>query len=59
VVAVEAAVRLDRRAIRERAASRFGVDRMVDEYLQVYRSIAASNSSTLAHATPMRASPMP
>jgi glycosyltransferase involved in cell wall biosynthesis len=37
VVAVERAVRLDRAAVRERATSRFGAGRMVDEYLRVYR----------------------
>jgi hypothetical protein len=36
---VEAAVRLDRATVRARAASRFGLDRMVDEYLHVYRRI--------------------
>jgi glycosyltransferase involved in cell wall biosynthesis len=31
---------LDRRRVRERAVARFGVARMVDEYLDVYRQIA-------------------
>jgi glycosyltransferase involved in cell wall biosynthesis len=30
---------LDRRRVRERAAARFGVQRMVDEYIAVYRRI--------------------
>lgn len=34
--AVDAAVRLDRRAIRDVAARRFGAARMVDEYIAVY-----------------------
>jgi glycosyltransferase involved in cell wall biosynthesis len=37
--AVEAAVRLDRTAVRARAAARFGVDRMVDDYLRVYDAV--------------------
>lgn len=37
--AVEAAVGLDRAAVRARAAGRFGVDRMVDAYLRVYETI--------------------
>lgn len=40
VAAVARAARLDRRLVRETAARRFGVDRMVDEYLAVYRRIA-------------------
>lgn len=39
VPAVEVAVSLDRRAIRARAERRFGVDRMVDEYVRVYERI--------------------
>src|SRR5665213_2374498 len=39
VAGVEAAVRLDRTAIRTRAAARFSVDRMVDEYVRVYHQI--------------------
>ncbi len=46
VSAVERAVGLARRAVRARAAARFGVDRMVDEYVRVYERIAASSSST-------------
>jgi glycosyltransferase involved in cell wall biosynthesis len=37
VAAVEPAVRLDRAAVRERATSRFGAGRMVDENLRAYR----------------------
>jgi glycosyltransferase involved in cell wall biosynthesis len=42
VAAVDRAVRLDRAAVRERAASRFGVDRMVTEYLRVYHRVLAA-----------------
>jgi len=37
--AVDAAARLDRSAIRRRAAARFGAARMVEDYLDVYRRI--------------------
>ncbi|HET7664640.1 MAG TPA: glycosyltransferase family 4 protein [Mycobacterium sp.] len=46
VRAVADAALLDRRAVRAQAALRFGVDRMVDEYVRVYERIASSNSST-------------
>lgn len=36
VAAVDRAVRLDRRAVSAHAAARFGVDRMVTDYLRVY-----------------------
>jgi len=39
VDAIGVAVRLDRAAVHERAAARFGVDRMVDDYLRVYDRI--------------------
>jgi glycosyltransferase involved in cell wall biosynthesis len=39
VAAVDAAVHLDREAVRAQAAVRFGVDRMVDDYLRVYEKI--------------------
>jgi glycosyltransferase involved in cell wall biosynthesis len=39
VDAIEAAVRLDRARVRARAAERFGVDRMVDDYLRVYERV--------------------
>ncbi len=32
---------LDRRAVRARAVARFGVARMVDEYIAVYERLAA------------------
>jgi glycosyltransferase involved in cell wall biosynthesis len=41
VAAVDRAARLDRAAVRERAEMRFGVERMVDGYLEVYRSLLA------------------
>jgi glycosyltransferase involved in cell wall biosynthesis len=39
VAAIEKAVGLDRRAVSARAGSRFGADRMVDDYLRVYGTI--------------------
>ncbi len=39
VAAVPAAVALDRRVVRARAERRFGVERMVDDYLEVYRRV--------------------
>jgi len=39
------AFRLDRRRIRERAVARFGVDRMVREYVAVYERILESRRS--------------
>jgi hypothetical protein len=41
VAAVSAAVALDRRVVRATAERRFGVTRMVEEYLAVYRGILA------------------
>jgi len=35
---------LDRRAVRRQAISRFGIDRMVDEYVTVYRRVIESHS---------------
>ncbi len=46
VRAVERAAGLSRRTVREKVAARFGVDRMVDDYVRVYERIAASSSST-------------
>jgi len=39
--AVEDAAKLDRTAVRARAVARFGVDRMVDDYLRVYEAVLA------------------
>jgi hypothetical protein len=39
VDAIEAAVRLDRARVRACAAERFGVDRMVDDYMRVYERV--------------------
>ncbi len=39
VEAIGAAARLDRALVRARAAERFGVDRMVDDYLRVYERV--------------------
>lgn len=41
VDAVHAAVKLDRQRVSERARIRFGVERMVDDYLRVYSNILA------------------
>jgi glycosyltransferase involved in cell wall biosynthesis len=41
VDAIAAAVRLDRGTVHERARSRFGVDRMVTDYLRVYTDLLA------------------
>jgi glycosyltransferase involved in cell wall biosynthesis len=43
VTAVDRALLLDRRTIRAEARRRFGVDRMVDEYLQVYRRLIGAS----------------
>jgi glycosyltransferase involved in cell wall biosynthesis len=40
VEAVPAAAALDRIAVRARAVSRFGVDRMVDDYLRMYAAVS-------------------
>ena len=45
-LAVREAAGLDRRRIREDAVERFGVDRMVDEYEAVYRSLAGVESDS-------------
>ena len=36
---------LDRRRVRERAVARFGADRMVDEYVAVYRKLVETNDA--------------
>ena len=36
---------LDRRRVRERAVARFGADRMVDEYVAVYRKLVETNGA--------------
>ncbi len=67
VAAIEKAIALDRSAVSARAAARFGVDRMVDDYLRVYEQIltrrvgviSLRSSSTDAQTTPMRESPIP
>ena len=69
VEAVDAAVALDRSAVHARSRARFGVDRMVDDYVRVYeeilgishqpRVIAPSRASSGVHATPILESPMP
>jgi glycosyltransferase involved in cell wall biosynthesis len=71
--AIEVAADLDRGVVRARAVARFGVDRMVDDYVRVYETVlagsrsgtgqgghsSASTSATGTHATPIRTSPMP
>ena len=37
---------LDRRRVRERAVVRFGVERMVDEYIAVYRRLVAAHGAS-------------
>ncbi|HUA43225.1 MAG TPA: glycosyltransferase family 4 protein [Streptosporangiaceae bacterium] len=46
VDAVRAAVQLDRGAVRARAVVRFGVDRMVEDYLRVYEALLSSASTS-------------
>jgi glycosyltransferase involved in cell wall biosynthesis len=43
--AVGAAVRLDRAAVHARAAARFGVDRMVEDYLAAYAAVMSASTS--------------
>jgi glycosyltransferase involved in cell wall biosynthesis len=50
VDAVRAAVRLDRAAVRARAAARFGVDRMVEDYLRTYEALIMSASTSSSGA---------
>jgi glycosyltransferase involved in cell wall biosynthesis len=45
--AVERAVRLDRTAVHDRARARFGVDRMVTDYLSVYRTLLESGTGSV------------
>jgi glycosyltransferase involved in cell wall biosynthesis len=44
-VAVDRAVRLDRHAVHARARARFGVDRMVTDYLSVYETVLARRTA--------------
>jgi len=48
--AVPEAVRLDRAAIRDRAVARFGVDRMVGDYLRTYEALLMSASTSASGA---------
>jgi glycosyltransferase involved in cell wall biosynthesis len=50
VDAVRAAVRLDRAAVHARAAARFGVDRMVEDYLRTYEALLRSASTASSGA---------
>ena len=46
VEAVHAAVRLDRSVVHARAVARFGVDRMVEDYLRTYEALLKSASTS-------------
>jgi glycosyltransferase involved in cell wall biosynthesis len=50
VEAVRAAVGLDRAAVHARAVARFGSDRMVDDYLRIYKEVLMSASTSLSGA---------
>jgi len=50
VAAVRAVVRLDRAAVRARAAARFGVDRMVEDYLRTYEALIMSARTSSSEA---------
>ena len=50
VDAVRAAVRLDRSLVHARAVARFGVDRMVEDYLRTYEALLMSASTSLNSA---------
>jgi glycosyltransferase involved in cell wall biosynthesis len=41
---------LDRRRVRARAVERFGVDRMIDAYVEVYRQLTAAPAGTAGKA---------
>jgi hypothetical protein len=43
-------VRLDRAAVHARAAARFGVDRMVEDYLRTYEALLMSASTSASGA---------
>lgn len=53
VAAVPLATALDRREIRAVAERRFGVDRMVDDYLEVYRRLLARTEHLLGDRSPI------
>ena len=42
---------LDRRGVRERSVARFGLERMVDEYVRVYRELIRSGRTDLGRGT--------
>jgi glycosyltransferase involved in cell wall biosynthesis len=50
VDAVQAAVELDRAAVHDRAAARFGADRMVEDYLRTYEALLRSASTSSSGA---------
>jgi hypothetical protein len=47
-------VGLDRRQVRNRAVSRFGVDRMVAEYETVYKRLVEAHRHSIANEGPRR-----
>jgi glycosyltransferase involved in cell wall biosynthesis len=50
VAAVERAAALDRAAVRRRAEERFGVERMIDDYLAVYADVLRGEGTRPASA---------
>jgi glycosyltransferase involved in cell wall biosynthesis len=46
VVAAEAAGKLDRRRVRESVEERFTVERMVDQYIDLYQQLVDSGSDS-------------
>src|SRR3984957_10430118 len=50
ISAVPEAMRLDRSAVRARAAARFGADRMVEAYLRTYEAVLSSASTASSGA---------
>jgi len=50
--AVNKAMELERKAVRESVEDRFGVDRMVDEYLEVYRRVVELQGAGAGGLTP-------
>ncbi len=49
IAAVAEVAMLDRRRVHEQAAARFGVERMVDDYLRVYKRVLTAERSPVRH----------
>jgi hypothetical protein len=47
--AVEKALALDRRGVRDRAAERFSAERMARQYLEVYRQVATGSVGRISN----------